>query len=428
MAAVSKEDPVRVLEVTDDLVVVEKPSTLPVHPCGGYNQNSLTNILEEKYGKVYNVHRLDRLTSGLIILSKSSKMAAELGKNVKDRSCEKLYLARVKGKFPLNCPSDISRLSGDEIPINGEWENVELVEVKKKGGTDDMERQASAMRKRNAHAYWVGDANGTAINSGASLQDIFDNQHSEEEWLKSLDSDRIYSPSPEQRPPQKLMWFHLACPTRVLNHKDGVCEAGSFEDLDAAAYLKSAKSAQTAFGVVRYDSQTDSTVVLCHPMTGRTHQIRLHLQYLQHSIANDPNYGGHMWYGNPEGEDACRKAHSTLNGLNNAVDEEGVKEGAEFSATIDLPATEQEIQEGVADATKGEEESIFDFIKRTCVWCARSRIGGADRHVLEFLIRSPGIWLHAFRYKFKGLDGGTQCFSTPVPSWCLAKEKGMASK
>ena len=58
------------------------------------------------------------------------------------------------------------------------------------------------------------------------------------------------------------LWFHLACPTRIAKHKDGVCEAGSFDDLDNNLYVKSVKPAHSSFGVVSYDQKTDSTLLV----------------------------------------------------------------------------------------------------------------------------------------------------------------------
>ena len=64
------------------------------------------------------------------------------------------------------------------------------------------------------------------------------------------------------------------------------------------------------------------------------------------------------------------------------------------TSAIDVPATENEIQKGICTAVRDSEESIHAFIERTCVWCARCRsVPTADRAILEFLIRSPGIWL-----------------------------------
>ena len=193
---------------------------------------------------------------------------------------------------------------------------------------------------------------------------------------------------------------------------------------------------------------------ICRPYTGRTHQLRLHLQYLQHSIANDPNYGGDIWYGNPDGKQACKIAQDRLNVLKNSegeddssttetansmdkkrkrcltIDSSETSEPATRTSAIDVPATESEVQDRIATAVRQNEESIHSFIERTCVWCARSRtVPSVDRAVLEFVIRSPGIWLHALRYSFTintasngdGNEGGgraiAESFRTNLPDW-----------
>ena len=45
---------------------------------------------------------------------------------------------------------------------------------------------------------------------------------------------------------------------------------------------------------VSYNPEDDTSVVRCQPHTGRTHQLRLHLQLIGNPIANDPCYGGEL--------------------------------------------------------------------------------------------------------------------------------------
>ncbi|KAJ1599077.1 hypothetical protein NDA14_001251 [Ustilago hordei] len=55
------------------------------------------------------------------------------------------------------------------------------------------------------------------------------------------------------------------------------------------------KYCETIFVRLSYDPSTYSSVVFCRPITGRTHQIRVHVQYLGHPICNDPIYGHNIW-------------------------------------------------------------------------------------------------------------------------------------
>ncbi len=80
-------------------VAVDKTGNLPVHPSGRYFNHTLTAMLEERYGrKVYPVHRIDRETSGAILLAFDGKNVSALSESLAKGSKE--YLALVHGIFP----------------------------------------------------------------------------------------------------------------------------------------------------------------------------------------------------------------------------------------------------------------------------------------------------------------------------------------
>jgi len=75
---------------------VSKSGNLPVHPSGAYFNNTLTEILEMKYGKkFYPMHRIDRETSGLVMLGKKSDYASKFQTGFDN--VRKSYLAIVNG-------------------------------------------------------------------------------------------------------------------------------------------------------------------------------------------------------------------------------------------------------------------------------------------------------------------------------------------
>ncbi len=51
------------------------------------------------------------------------------------------------------------------------------------------------------------------------------------------------------------------------------------------------KASLTYFKPLKYDKELDTTLIACYPHTGRTHQIRVHLFHVKHSILGDPIYG-----------------------------------------------------------------------------------------------------------------------------------------
>ncbi len=79
------------------VLVVAKGPDLPIHPCGGFVNNTVVGRLQAQgLGPVYPVHRLDRETSGLVLLARTPECAAALGK-AWNESAEKVYLAIVRG-------------------------------------------------------------------------------------------------------------------------------------------------------------------------------------------------------------------------------------------------------------------------------------------------------------------------------------------
>ncbi len=99
----------------EDIIVVEKPSNLPVHPSGAYQNHTLYSILkqrcllEKRSLSPQNssdslflgpVHRLDRETSGLMILAKNPSAARVLQSDFQNGLVKKEYLSLVEGYFP----------------------------------------------------------------------------------------------------------------------------------------------------------------------------------------------------------------------------------------------------------------------------------------------------------------------------------------
>jgi hypothetical protein len=95
---------------------------------------------------------------------------------------------------------------------------------------------------------------------------VFESQHSVDDWLHSIKEEskggnnHFHAEISGKR--RSMLWFHLACPTRISQPKIGICEAGSFDNLEDEVYKKTVKPAESSFGVVSYDAKTDSTVLV----------------------------------------------------------------------------------------------------------------------------------------------------------------------
>jgi 23S rRNA pseudouridine1911/1915/1917 synthase len=89
-----------------DLIVVNKPAGMVVHPAAGHAQGTLVNALLHEVDDLSGiggelrpgiVHRLDRGTSGLMVVAKNDRAHAELARQFQDREVEKEYVALVWG-------------------------------------------------------------------------------------------------------------------------------------------------------------------------------------------------------------------------------------------------------------------------------------------------------------------------------------------
>ena len=100
--------PLKILFEDDDLIVINKPPGLVVHPGAGHREHTLVNALlnhcatlsgiggKERPGIV---HRLDKETSGCLIVAKNDVTHRDLSRQFAARTVEKTYLALVAGKL-----------------------------------------------------------------------------------------------------------------------------------------------------------------------------------------------------------------------------------------------------------------------------------------------------------------------------------------
>ena len=87
----------RIVYEDDDILVIDKPGNLCVHPSGPFYQNTLWYLLRQKHPHIHFVNRLDRETSGLLLAAKSPEAARKIAET--DAVSNKTYLAIVHGSF-----------------------------------------------------------------------------------------------------------------------------------------------------------------------------------------------------------------------------------------------------------------------------------------------------------------------------------------
>lgn len=137
---------------------------------------------------------------------------------------------------------------------------------------------------------------------------------------------------------------------------------------------KNGKESSTIFKKISFDGS--NSLVEAKPLTGRTHQIRVHLQYLGYPIANDPLYGCKEVWGDDLG-----KGNLDSKTLHRITDLLALKLQSD-------PKDDQEIEEDVS----------------LCYDCAHPR---SDPEQSELL-----IWLHSLKY-----EGVNWCYKSEIPYW-----------
>jgi 23S rRNA pseudouridine955/2504/2580 synthase/23S rRNA pseudouridine1911/1915/1917 synthase len=80
----------------ENLVAVNKPSGLLTIP-DREGVNGLRNLLQEKYGNIFTVHRLDKDTSGIVVFAKNEGMHKHLSLQFENRETKKIYYGLVLG-------------------------------------------------------------------------------------------------------------------------------------------------------------------------------------------------------------------------------------------------------------------------------------------------------------------------------------------
>lgn len=113
----------RILFEDEHVMVIDKPAGMPVHPSQGNYGNTLANgiaayMKEKGVDFVFRaVNRLDRDTSGLLVVAKNMLSSCILSEQVKDHSIHREYAAIVSGKTPKSGTIDvpIARKDGSTI-------------------------------------------------------------------------------------------------------------------------------------------------------------------------------------------------------------------------------------------------------------------------------------------------------------------------
>lgn len=106
----AEEIPLNVIYEDEDIAIIDKPSGLVVHPAPGNYEHTLVNALLARFKRLSDinpqrpgiVHRLDKETSGLLVIAKNNSSQLALGRQFARHSIKRKYIALVKGKMEFD--------------------------------------------------------------------------------------------------------------------------------------------------------------------------------------------------------------------------------------------------------------------------------------------------------------------------------------
>jgi len=319
------------------MIVISKPSGIPVHPAGRYHYNSIVEILRSSRGPDFNplpCNRLDRLTSGIMFLAKHPAAAQEMTRQIMARTVKKEYVARVAGEFPegkVVCEQPMLQISPklglNRVRANGKDARTVFVRLAYYPPKEEEEDDSSSNEAEDV----------VTTTTAAPADTTTTPQHGPQ-------------PSPIPPPPD---------PSKPWQRHRGY------------------------------------SIVRCLPLTGRTHQIRVHLQFLGHPITNDPIYCNQRIFGLSLGRGDATSQHD--DDIMTRLSRMGKSE--------------------VADALAYHDEMVDEYNKRkaekmtgeVCAVCDTPLYSDPGVHEL-------GIYLHALRYAD---EQGSWGYETALPEWAL---------
>ncbi|PRW59227.1 pseudouridine synthase family [Chlorella sorokiniana] len=441
--------PIQVVGQSADAVAVCKPHGMPVHVAGQYRKNTVHGILTAErpdLGPLHPVHRLDKPVSGLLLFARSPQAASSLCAQIESRGVEKVYVARVLGRFPEAPPG--KQFVVADVPLD--WDPVANMAsavpeaASSAAGADGVDAPGAAAAAAGSVAAAAGEANRAAEGEAAGAagsgeqQDGQQTQQAQAQAQAQAQQQGSAAGEGLSREQRKLL-------KKQQRHQRRAAKAERQEAAAAAAAAAAKrpgrsvpKPALTEFKLLAVAPDGLTSLVECRPRTGRTHQIRVHLQWLGHPIANDAQYGG--TYGGPvasrqlalqmgvhwaskggEGADggtSSQEAAAATTGTEEPAVEQQAAGAAEQQAA--LPSAAPAAAGQVADADAYAQNAAFrsepqyrlplELCDGLCIHCPFY----APK---DYPLDLRPLWLHARSYS---CVDGSWSFSTELPQWAPA--------
>ncbi len=161
-----RQIPLAIVYEDEDILVINKPADLPIHPSQGNYDNTLVNglawyghqVRRDPLAVYHIINRLDRDTTGLVLVAKHRLSAAVLGKAAQDREIHREYRALCCGKVS-NCVIDapIARVPGSVIErcVNFETGDPAVTHVRLLSYRKDLDLSLVALKLETGRTHQI---------------------------------------------------------------------------------------------------------------------------------------------------------------------------------------------------------------------------------------------------------------------------------
>ena len=289
----------------DAFAAFDKPSGILSHPSGRNSPYNMYDEIWSLYGQDACVaHRLDLETSGILIVAKDKDAARKLKDCFEQRSVMKRYIALVRGDLQHGsrgrlqgvardgaredrAASGLSEICGSKFTEGA----ASLDGVTSLGGARASATSVHGGFGSDVLSSGVGDKFGSATTTGdtggvyeactlttaKSMPDTFSVN------LKEFEPAKYAKFSKKLKFLEGFEGFVIDAP---------IAPSGEFADIKIRMKIAAdGKEAITLIRPLKYFADIDASLIECYPLTGRQHQIRLHLFHVEHSILGEPLYG-----------------------------------------------------------------------------------------------------------------------------------------
>ncbi len=136
-----------IMRVEKDFLILNKPAGIACHGGSGISLGLIETIrqLDKNYREAQLVHRIDKDTSGCLVVALKKQILREFHKEIRDKHVDKIYFAVVKGKWPKNLNKIQLSLKKESLK-SGE----RFVQVNKKGKFSETEFELISSGKSNS--------------------------------------------------------------------------------------------------------------------------------------------------------------------------------------------------------------------------------------------------------------------------------------